>query len=172
MNLIEWVMNNFIFVLGAIFVLVSFIGKSKKPNDEHPSQRAPRPGNHPQDARQQQRPYDTRYEDDEEEDENYEDDSSSYSDQPQPAYAAAQNEALEQKLRELEVEKMRTERARLKLEHKAQRQKASRVKPLETTTDASADHAPLNSDEIRKGIIWAEILGPPRAKQSFTRQRK
>ncbi|MFD2702174.1 hypothetical protein ACFSVM_17045 [Paenibacillus shunpengii] len=171
MNLIEWVMNNFIFVLGAIFALVSFIGKSKKPNDEqHPSQRAPR-SNPAQDARQQQQQYDSRYEEEDEEDE-YEDDSSPYSKQPQPAYAAAQNEVLEQKLRELEVEKMRMERARLKLEHKAQRQGASRKQAAAPAIDSGKNEAPLSSDEIRKGIIWAEILGPPRAKQSFTRHRK
>ncbi|MCM3784481.1 hypothetical protein M3231_15975 [Neobacillus mesonae] len=169
MNLIEWVMNNFIFVLGAIFALVSFLGKSKKQNE---GQRPSQTGNHRETRHEE---YDSRYDDVDEDDEEYEDDydeePAPYNKQPHPVYTAAQNESLEEKLRELELERMRMERARLNLEHAAQRKAAARMQSSEKQKRSDSDGF-LNPEDIRKGIIWAEILGPPRAKQGFAKHRK
>ena len=172
MNLLEWLGSNiyFVFVIG--FALISFLNKANKSRGNGTSGRPP--------SRESTLP-EGPMESPEEEYRNPYDTPATLSQSPYSANAAdnsldeelSQHDVMEQQRRTLEVERLRLERI------KDESEKAARVARRAAASRAQSSQKPdeqeklfADPSDIRKGIIWAEVLGPPRAKRPYHSRNK
>lgn len=174
MNLLEWLGSNiyFVFVIG--FALISFLSKANKSRGNGESERPPSreftlPLD-PVDSREEEyhNPYDTPAPGTVT--------SSPYSpvavDYP-PDEELSQHDVMEQQRRQVEAERLRLERI------KEESERAARAARRAAASRAQASHKQNEQEQlftdpsdIRKGIIWAEVLGPPRAKRPYHSRNK
>ncbi|WP_454192130.1 hypothetical protein [Paenibacillus sp. Marseille-Q7038] len=171
MNLLDWLLSNIYFVAVIGFALISFLNKANKSRGTDESRRPPSREStlpvEPMDSREGEyrNPYDT---------------PATVSESPYSTvedYAAdeelSQHDVMEQQRRTFEIERLRLERI------KDESEKAARVARRAATSRAESSQKPdeqeklfANPSDIRKGIIWAEVLGPPRAKRPYHSRNK
>lgn len=171
MNLLDWLVSNiyFVFVIG--FALISFLNKANKSRGTDASRRQPSREStlpeEPMDSRdgEYRNPYDT---------------PATVSQSPyspvsdySPDEELSQHDVMEQQRRTFEIERLRLERI------KDESEKAARVARRAAASRAQSSQKPdeqeklfANPSDIRKGIIWAEVLGPPRAKRPYHSRNK
>ena len=172
MNLLDWLFSNiyFVFVIG--FALISFLNKANKSRrnsgSERPSSREFTLPVDPVDSRdgEYRNPYDT-----------------PATPSPSPYFPNAvedspeeelsQHDVMEQQRRQIEAERLRLERI------KEESERAARVARRAAASRAQSSQKPNEQEklfadpsDIRKGIIWAEVLGPPRAKRPYHSRNK
>ncbi|MDM5276452.1 hypothetical protein ACN9MH_20490 [Paenibacillus silvae] len=195
MSLFEWIFNNLYVVAVAAFVLFSFLGKlgkSANPNQKRPGNGMPtfgggedrnrRVDNAPPqqpsraDDRRYEEQYDERYDDeryDEQYDERY--------DQPysEPAAASRQGDdfsreqsldsmrsSVDEQMRKME-EQQRLIQDRLNRISSGSLASAVSGSSVEDTDTSDSGSSRLRAEDIRTGVLWAEVLGAPRSKQPF-----
>ncbi|MFC9710390.1 hypothetical protein ACFTRD_19790 [Paenibacillus sp. NPDC056933] len=196
MGLFEWIFNNLYIVAVVAFALFSFLGKVSKsadPNKKRPDNGMPTFGgngesdrdNHsPRDTAPQQSsgPSDPRY--DEQYDERYDDDDpyDDRYDQPysEPATTSARSvnddfggqgslggmeNSLEEQMKVME-QRQREIRERLDRISTANTPVVSDSGWDEVST-GEFEQFQLRREDIRTGVLWAEVLGSPRSKQPF-----
>ncbi|WP_342570688.1 hypothetical protein MKY85_21265 [Paenibacillus sp. FSL R5-0749] len=197
MGLFEWIFNNLYIVAVIGFALFSFLGKAAKsadPNKKRPGNGMPTfggSGNSPRSPAQTSKQQssrteaagETRYDEtyDNQYDEPYE---NQYDEAPhnQPNvgpvtssrtldevgsrdFSGAMERSLDQQNKEFEKQQ--------RLIHERLNRFSPSNKPV--VSDSSWDqvdtsdsgNSQLRPEDIRKGVIWAEVLGPPRSKQPF-----
>ncbi|MGF6352604.1 hypothetical protein ABIE27_000500 [Paenibacillus sp. 4624] len=195
MSLFEWIFNNLYVVAVIAFALFSVLGKlgkSANPNQKRPGNGMPtfgggedanrRSGN---DSSQQQssRPDDRRYE--EQYDERYDDErydecyderyDQPYSEQVPSSYPEvdfrgdqspdSMRSSVDEQMRLME-EQQRMIQDRLNRISSASSPSVSNSSTEEgDTTDSMPSR--LRQEDIRTGVLWAEVLGSPRSKQPF-----
>lgn len=172
MNLLEWLLSNYYFVFVIGFALISFLSKANKSKGTGGSEKSPsREYTHPED------PMDSR----EEEYRNPYDTPDTVSPTPysptaveySPDEEFSQHDVMEQQRRQFEAERLRLERI------KEESEKAARAARRAAASRAQTSYQPAEQEklfadpsDIRKGIIWAEVLGPPRAKRPYHSRNK
>ncbi|MGQ8872834.1 hypothetical protein [Paenibacillus sp. TSA_86.1] len=191
MSLFEWIFNNLYVVAIVAFALFSFLGKlgkSANPNQKRPGNGMPtfgggedanrRSGNaSPQqssgtDDRRYEEQHDERYDSERYDDERY--------DQPYPEPAASSRlegdfrgdqsmgsmkSSVDEQMRLME-EQQRLIQERLNRISSASSPSVSNSSFEDTdTTDTGASR--LRQEDIRTGVLWAEVLGSPRSKHPF-----
>ncbi|MFE6077070.1 hypothetical protein ACFVQB_21630 [Paenibacillus sp. NPDC057886] len=191
MGLFEWIFNNLYIVAVIAFALFSFLGKAAKsadPNKKRPSNGMPTfggSGDSDRDDRsrgntapqQSSGPSDPRY------DERYDDDQyDDRYDQPysQPATTSARpmnddfggqgslggmENSLEEQMKVME-QRQREIRERLDRISTANTPVVSDSSWDEVSSSESGP-SQLRREDIRTGVLWAEVLGSPRSKQPF-----
>lgn len=191
MGLFEWIFDNLYIVAVIGFALFSFLGKAAKsadPNKKRPGNGMPtfggsgerdRSERSPSQTTNQQSAGDTRY-DESYDDDRYEDDlyDDQY-DQPysEPAASSRREDdfgsrssmgmenSLEQQMKEMEQQQ------RLIQERLNRISSADTPIVSNTSWDESASGetgtSRLRPEDIRTGVLWAEVLGAPRSKQPF-----
>ncbi|MFB8375231.1 hypothetical protein [Paenibacillus taichungensis] len=195
MGLFEWIFNNLYIVAVIAFALFSFLGKAAKsadPNKKRPNNgmptfggsgdsdrndrsrgnTAPQQSSGPSDPRYEEQ-YDERYDDDQ-----YDDRYDQTYSQPATTSARPVNDdfggqgslgAMENSLEE-----------QMKVMEQRQREIRERLDRISTAntpvvSDSSWDEvsssesgsSQLRREDIRTGVLWAEVLGSPRSKQPF-----
>ncbi|WP_160034116.1 hypothetical protein [Paenibacillus sp. An7] len=171
MNLLEWLLSNYYFVIVIGFALISFLNKANKPRGTDASRRPPSREStlpeEPMDSRdgEYRNPYDT---------------PATISESPYSTvedYVSdeelSQHDVMEQQRRTFEIERLRLERIKDESEKAARvarRAAASRAQSSQKTNEQEKLFA--DPSDIRKGIIWAEVLGPPRAKRPYHSRNK
>ncbi|MGC5773818.1 hypothetical protein [Paenibacillus pabuli] len=195
MGLFEWIFNNLYIVAVVAFALFSFLGKAAKsadPNKKRPNNGMPTfGGNGDLDRDDRSRgntspqqsagPSDPRY--DEQYDERYEDDQyDNRYDQPysEPTATSVRpvnddfgsrgsmggmENSLEEQMKVME-QRQREIRERLDRISTANTPVVSDSSWDEVTT-GEFEPSQLRREDIRTGVLWAEVLGAPRAKQPF-----
>jgi hypothetical protein len=195
MGLFEWIFNNLYIVAVIAFALFSFLGKAAKsadPNKKRPNNGMPTfggSGDSDRDERsrgntspqQSSGPSDPRY--DEQYDERYDDDQyDDRYDQPysEPAVTSARpvNNDFEGQRSMGGMENSLEEQ--MKVMEQRQREIRERLDRISTAntpvvSDSSWDEvsssefepSQLRREDIRTGVLWAEVLGSPRSKQPF-----
>ncbi|WP_211745489.1 hypothetical protein [Paenibacillus sp. Marseille-Q4541] len=198
MNLLDWLLSNIYFVFVIAFALFSFLGKSRKSRGENEPQRQPsrestHPSQYPADQEQSREveyhnPYDTPATESRETQREERGADRRYGEQqPYPNHLPStatpslssnedipEYEVMEQRRRELETERVRLERIHAESEKAARAARLAAASRLQTSSQKNEDHEALFMDpsDVRKGIIWAEVLGPPRAKRPFHSRNK
>lgn len=191
MGLFEWIFDNLYIVAVIGFALFSFLGKAAKsadPNKKRPGNGMPTFGGSVEQDRRERSPsqsttqqsagdtrYDESYDDDRYEDDSYDD----RYDQPysEPAASARREDdfgsqssmgmesSLEQQMKEMEQQQ------RLIQERLNRISSADTPTVSNTSWDESASGetgtSRLRPEDIRTGVLWAEVLGAPRSKQPF-----
>ncbi|MCM3206024.1 MULTISPECIES: hypothetical protein [Paenibacillus] len=191
MGLFEWIFDNLYIVAVIGFALFSFLGKAAKsadPNKKRPGNGMPTFGGSGEQDRRERPPsqsttqqsagdtrYDESYDDDRYEDDSYDD----RYDQPysEPAASARREDdfgsqssmgmesSLEQQMKEMEQQQ------RLIQERLNRISSADTPTVSNTSWDESASGetgtSRLRPEDIRTGVLWAEVLGAPRSKQPF-----
>lgn len=192
-SLLDWVFDNLYIVAVIGFALFSFIGKAAKAGD--PKKKGTHTGmptfggggepdwnrqNSPQQAAGPHSSRGANDEDERDEDERYEDEwyddhRGEQHDQP----AATNNRAddfgghlSEGKGASLQEQMLEVERQQRLIQERMDRISSANtaaVSPLpdEQGSDAEAGRSVLRREDIRSGVLWAEVLGPPRSKQPF-----
>ncbi|MEK4437372.1 hypothetical protein [Paenibacillus sp. FSL K6-2862] len=193
MGLFEWIFDNLYIVAVIGFALFSFLGKAAKsadPNKKRPGNGMPTfggSGNSERDDRsrdnsspqQSSGPADPRYDeqyDDRYDDEQYDDrydqpysepvvSSRPASDYRSEGSMSAMENSLEQQMKVMEQQQRLIE------------ERLNRISSADTPTvsDSSWDEGTsgetrssrLRPEDIRTGVLWAEVLGAPRSKQPF-----
>ncbi|PZT53899.1 hypothetical protein [Paenibacillus silvae] len=194
MSLFEWIFNNLYVVAVAAFVLFSFLGKlgkSVNPNQKRPGNGMPTfGGGNDRDRRTDQaspqqpsRSDDRRYE--EQYDERYDEPYDERYDQPysDPAASSRQGDdfgreqsldsmrsSVDEQMRKME-EQQRAIQKRLNRISSASAPSASKLNVEDTDTSDSGSSR-LRAEDIRTGVLWAEVLGAPRSKQPFSTRGK
>lgn len=195
MGLFEWIFNNLYIVAVIAFALFSFLGKAAKsadPNKKRPNNGMPTFGGSGESDRndrsrgntapqQSSAPSDPRY--DEQYDERYDDDQyDDQYDQPysEPATTSARpvNDDLGGRSSLGGMENSLEEQ--MKVMEQRQREIRERLDRISTANTpvvsdsgwdevSSSDSGPsqLRPEDIRTGVLWAEVLGAPRSKQPF-----
>ncbi|MGX1828863.1 hypothetical protein ACWIE6_11460 [Paenibacillus taichungensis] len=195
MGLFEWIFNNLYIVAVIAFALFSFLGKAAKsadPNKKRPNNGMPTFGGSGDSDRndrsrgntapqQSSGPSDPRYE--EQYDERYDDDQ--YDDRydqtySQPATTSARpvnddfggqgslggmENSLEEQMKVME-QRQREIRERLDRISTANTPVVSDSSWDEVSSSESGS-SQLRREDIRTGVLWAEVLGSPRSKQPF-----
>nr|WP_154957786.1 hypothetical protein [Paenibacillus xylanexedens] len=185
MSLFEWIFNNFYVVAVIAFALFSVLGKlgkSANPNQKRPGNGMPTFGGgedanrrSENDSQQQSsRPDERRYEEqyDERYDERY--------DQPysEPATSSSPGDEFRG---DQSLDSMRSSvDEQMRLMEEQQRMIQDRLNRISSATSPSVsnssieeadttDSVPslLRQEDIRTGVLWAEVLGSPRSKQPF-----
>ncbi|QOS80290.1 hypothetical protein JNUCC31_05010 [Paenibacillus sp. JNUCC31] len=196
MGLFEWIFNNLYIVAVVAFALFSFLGKvsksadpnKKRPNNGMPTfggsgesdrdnrsrgNTAPQQSSGPPDPRYDEQ-YDERYDDDDPYDDRY--------DQPysEPATTSARSvnndfggqsslggmeNSLEEQMKVME-QRQREIRERLDRISTANTPVVSDSGWDEVST-GEFEQSQLRREDIRTGVLWAEVLGSPRSKQPF-----
>lgn len=172
MNLLEWLLNNYylVFVIG--FALISILSKANKSRGnsgaERPSSREVTLPIDPVDSRdgEYHNPYDTPAADSP---------SSHFPNAAEDTFdeELSQHDVMEQQRRQFEAERLRLERIKEESERAARaarRAAASRAQSAQKPNEQEKLFA--DPSDIRKGIIWAEVLGPPRAKRPYHSRNK
>lgn len=191
MGLFEWIFDNLYIVAVIGFALFSFLGKAAKsadPNKKRPGNGMPTFGGSGEQDRRERSPsqsttqqsaddtrYDESYDDDRYEDDSYDD----RYDQPYSEPAASSHReddfgsrssmgmesSLEQQMKEMEQQQ------RLIQERLNRISSADTPTVSNTSWDESASGetgtSRLRPEDIRTGVLWAEVLGAPRSKQPF-----
>ncbi|MBY0117506.1 hypothetical protein NST33_22065 [Paenibacillus sp. FSL L8-0435] len=193
MGLFEWIFDNLYIVAVIGFALFSFLGKAAKsadPNKKRPANGMPTFGGSGDSGRdersrdnsspqQSSGPADPRY--DEQYDDRYDD--VQYENQYDEPYSepaassrpatdyrsegtmSAMENSLEAQMRGME-EQQRLIQERLNRFSSANKPVVSDSSWDIPNTDESGA-SPLRPADIRTGVLWAEVLGPPRSKQPF-----
>lgn len=185
MSLFEWIFNNLYVVAIVGFALFSFLGKlgkSANPNQKRPGNGMPTFGGEdekrssPQqtsasDDRRYEEQYDERYDD-----ERYDDRYDERYDQPysEPAASSLSGDEFrgEQSLSNMrssmdeQMSKME-EQQRMIQERLNRISSASSLSESNDTDTTSSGTSRLRPEDIRTGVLWAEVLGSPRSKQPF-----
>lgn len=197
MSLLDWVFDNLYIVAVVGFMLFSFLGRAAKsvdPNKKRPSNGMPtfggsgdsdRNGRSSEDTRTQSTGSsnhgDTRY--DEQYDDRYDDrryDEETYDERYEPMYSesapssrqsdeydgqsSAMGASLEEQMKQME-QQQRVIQERLNRISSANTPVVSDSSWDETTEDSG--RSVLRREDIRTGVLWAEVLGSPRSKQPF-----
>ncbi|GAB1156506.1 hypothetical protein YWY31_25310 [Paenibacillus illinoisensis] len=191
MGLFEWIFDNLYIVAVIGFALFSFLGKAAKsadPNKKRPGNGMPTFGGSGEQDRRERSPsqsttqqsaddtrYDESYDDDRYEDDSYDD----RYDQPysEPAASSRREDdfgsqssmgmesSLEQQMKEMEQQQ------RLIQERLNRISSADTPTVTNTSWDESSagetGTSRLRPEDIRTGVLWAEVLGAPRSKQPF-----
>ncbi|MGF9698748.1 MULTISPECIES: hypothetical protein [Paenibacillus] len=193
MGLFEWIFDNLYIVAVVGFALFSFLGKAAKsadPNKRRPNNGMPtfggsgevdRNDRSPSQTATQQSAGDTRYDDSYDDNDRYEDDQ--YDDRydhpyPDPAASSRQGDdfsgknliggmesSLEQQMKEMEKQQQLIQK-RLNRFSSAKAPVVSDTSWDEPSIGESGQSL-LRKEDIRSGVLWAEVLGPPRSKQPF-----
>jgi len=193
MGLFEWIFDNLYIVAVIGFALFSFLGKAAKsadPNKKRPGNGMPTfggGGNSERDDRsrdnsspqQSSGPADPRYDeqyDDRYDDEQYDD----RYDQPYSEPAASSRPASDYRSEgSMSAMENSLEQQMKVMEHQQRliEERLNRISSADTPTvsDSSWDEGPsgetrssrLRPEDIRTGVLWAEVLGAPRSKQPF-----
>ena len=193
MGLFEWIFDNLYIVAVIGFALFSFLGKAAKsadPNKKRPGNGMPTfggSGNSERDDRsrdnsspqQSSGPADPRYDeqyDDRYDDEQYDD----RYDQPYSEPAASSRPASDYRSEgSMSAMENSLEQQMKVMEHQQRliEERLNRISSADTPTvsDSSWDEGPsgetrssrLRPEDIRTGVLWAEVLGAPRSKQPF-----
>ncbi|PYE47450.1 hypothetical protein HUB98_08460 [Paenibacillus barcinonensis] len=194
MSLFEWIFNNLYVVAVAAFVLFSFLGKlgkSANPNQKRPSNGMPTFGGgedrnrpvHNAPPQQSSRSEDRRYEEQNDErydDQRYDEQYDERYDQPysEPAATSRQGDEFS---REQSLDSMRSsvdeQMRKMEEQQRLIQDRLDRISlgsspsmessSLEDVDTADAGTSRLRPEDIRTGVLWAEVLGAPRAKQPF-----
>lgn len=195
MSLFEWIFNNLYVVAVIAFALFSVLGKlgkSANPNQKRPGNGMPtfgggedanrRSGNAaPQqsstlDDRRYEEQYDQRYDEERYDDQRY--DERYDPSQTEPAASSRQasddtgNYALDN-MRSSVDEQMRLMEEQQRAVQKRLNRISSASAPvvsspnLEDTDNINSGTPRIRPEDIRTGVLWAEVLGPPRSKQPF-----
>ncbi|MDT0124065.1 hypothetical protein Q9R46_15515 [Paenibacillus sp. RRE4] len=194
MSLFEWIFNNLYVVAVIAFALFSVLGKlgkSANPNQKRPGNGMPtfgggddanrRSGNAtPQqsasDDRRYEEQYDQRYDEERYDDQRY--DERYDPSQTEPAASSRQasddtgNYALDN-MRSSVDEQMRLMEEQQRAVQKRLNRISSASAPvvsspsLEDTDNINSGTSRIRPEDIRTGVLWAEVLGPPRSKQPF-----
>ncbi|PYY27483.1 hypothetical protein [Paenibacillus illinoisensis] len=187
MGLFEWIFDNLYIVAVIGFALFSLLGKAAKsadPNKKRPQNGMPtfggngdlnRKENSPSQASTQQSSgpaNDGRYEDDRYDEDAYDD---RYDQQyPEPAYSSdpSSQSFLGGMESSLEKQKIEMEKQQRMIQERLNRFSSAKAPVIsdsswdEASTSESAQSL-LRTEDIRSGVLWAEVLGPPRSKQPF-----
>lgn len=191
MGLFEWIFDNLYIVAVIGFALFSFLGKAAKsadPNKKRPGNGMPTFGGSGEQDRREQSPsqsttqqsagdtrYDESYDDDRYEDDSYDD----RYDQPYSEPAASSRRegdfgsqssmgmesSLEQQMKEME-QQQRLIQERLNRISSADTPTVSNTSWNESASGETGTSR-LRPEDIRTGVLWAEVLGAPRSKQPF-----
>ncbi|OMF64672.1 hypothetical protein MKY66_21075 [Paenibacillus sp. FSL R5-0766] len=193
MGLFEWIFDNLYIVAVVGFALFSFLGKAAKsadPNKKRPASGMPtfggggdsdreersRDNSSPQQSSGHTDPrYDEQY-DDRYEDEQYENQYGQPYSEPAPSSPSASDYKSENSLSNMESsleQQMKEVERQERLIQERLNRFSSANKPV--VSDSSWDipntdesgASPLRPADIRTGVLWAEVLGPPRSKQPF-----
>ncbi|SCX79613.1 hypothetical protein SAMN05720606_10134 [Paenibacillus polysaccharolyticus] len=196
MSLFEWIFNNLYVVAVIAFALFSVLGKlgkSANPNQKRPGNGMPtfgggedanrRSGNDSSqqqsaghDDRRYEEQYDERYDDGRYDDERYDE----RYDQPysEPATSSSSGDEFRG---DQSLDSMRSSvDEQMRLMEEQQRMIQDRLNRISSATSPSVsnssmedvdttDSVPsrLRQEDIRTGVLWAEVLGSPRSKQPF-----
>lgn len=195
MSLFEWIFNNLYVVAVIAFALFSVLGKlgkSANPNQKRPGNGMPtfgggedanrRSGNAaPQqssasDDRRYEEQYDQRYDeeryDDQRYDERYDPSRTEPATSSRQAFGDMGEHALEN-MRSSVDEQMRLMEEQQRAVQKRLNRISSASAPvvssssLEDTDNINTGTSRIRPEDIRTGVLWAEVLGPPRSKQPF-----
>ncbi|MFS0871702.1 hypothetical protein [Paenibacillus xylanilyticus] len=193
MGLFEWIFDNLYIVAVVGFALFSFLGKAAKsadPNKRRPNNGMPtfggsgevdRNDRSPSQTATQQSAGDTRYDESYDDDNPYEDDQyDDRYDQPYPEPAASSRQGndfggknliggMESSL-ERQMEEM--ERQQQLIQKRLNRFSSAKAPVVSDTSwdepsIGESGQSLLRKEDIRSGVLWAEVLGPPRSKQPF-----
>lgn len=184
MNLLEWLSGNITFVIIIAFAFFSFLGKVKNVGGSGGSQRQSREFRRPDGpldsplSREEEYPApyapDTTYQDhrrdergsvNRNDERSYAEDNASYED-------VFQLERMDQDI-QLEIERERL--TKLKDESERAARLAALIRTEQTSPSNDDDQKEglfANPSDVRKGMIMAEVLGPPRAKRPFYSRNK
>lgn len=187
MGLFEWIFDNIYIVAVIGFALFSFLGKAAKsadPNKKRPQNGMPTFGGNGDLNRKENSPSQTspqqssgpandgRYEDDRYDEDAYDD----RYDQPYPEPAHSSDPSGQSFLggmeSSLEKQKIEMEKQQRMIQERLNRFSSAKAPVIsdsswdEASTSESAQSL-LRTEDIRSGVLWAEVLGPPRSKQPF-----
>ncbi|WP_433745548.1 hypothetical protein [Paenibacillus amylolyticus] len=192
MGLFEWIFDNLYIVAVIGFMLFSFLGKAAKsadPNKKRPANGMPtfggggdsdreersRDNSSPQQSSGHTDPrYDEQY-DDRYEDEQYQNQYGQPYSEPAPSSPSASDYRSENSLSgmesSLDQQKKDLERQERLIQERLNRF-SSANKPVVSDSswdipDTGEQVSPLRPEDIRTGVLWAEVLGSPRSKQPF-----
>lgn len=195
MSLFEWIFNNLYVVAVIAFALFSVLGKlgkSANPNQKRPGNgmptfgggedanrrsgnAAPQQSSAPDDRRYEEQ-YDQRYDeeryDDQRYDERYDPSRTETATSSRQASGDMGEHALEN-MRSSVDEQMRLMEEQQRAVQKRLNRISSASAPvvssssLEDTDNINTGTSRIRPEDIRTGVLWAEVLGPPRSKQPF-----
>jgi len=190
MSLFEWIFNNLYVVAVIAFALFSVLGKlgkSANPNQKRPGNGMPTFGGgddvnrrsgdaNPQqssasDDRRYEEQYDQRY-DEERYDERYDPSRTEPTTSSRQASGDMGEHALEN-MRSSVDEQMRLMEEQQRAVQKRLNRISSASAPvvssssLEDTDNINTGTSRIRPEDIKTGVLWAEVLGPPRSKQPF-----
>ncbi|PQP80566.1 hypothetical protein C0Q44_27785 [Paenibacillus sp. PCH8] len=193
MGLFEWIFDNLYIVAVIGFALFSFLGKAAKsadPKKKRPGNGMPTFGGSGDSDREERTrgnsspqqssgPADPRY--DEQYDDRYDDEQyENQYDQPysEPAASSrpasdyrsegsmsAMENSLEEQMRGMEQQQRLIEERLNRIS--SSNQPAVSDSSWDEPTTGESVASPLRSEDVRKGVLWAEVLGSPRSKQPF-----
>ncbi|MCM3133878.1 hypothetical protein M3629_13895 [Paenibacillus polysaccharolyticus] len=195
MSLFEWVFNNLYVVAVIAFALFSVLGKlgkSANPNQKRPGNGMPtfgggedanrRSGNAaPQqssasDDRRYEEQYDQRYDEERYDDQRYDERYDPSRTEPATSSRQASGDMGEHALENMRSsvdEQMRLMEEQQRAVQKRLNRISSASAPvvssssLEDTDNINTGTSRIRPEDIRTGVLWAEVLGPPRSKQPF-----
>lgn len=186
MNLLEWLSGNITFVIIIAFAFFSFLGKVTKAGGSGGSQRQSRefrrpdgPLDFPLSREEDPAPYasDTTYQGHRREERGpvNRDEQRSYAEDVPSATASYEDvfqlERMDQEIQR-EIERERLTKLKEEAERAARLAALIRAEQTPPTNDDQKEGLFTNPSDVRKGIIMAEVLGPPRAKRPFYSRNK
>ncbi|WP_028588748.1 hypothetical protein [Paenibacillus massiliensis] len=199
MNLIGWIFDNFYIVAAILFGLFSLLGRATKSTQQPTRPAQPSPShadpNDPQTGRgygedrrydpDEDDGYDPSWDDDDDEDDydEYErendqkrrqlnertDTGSTQRDTLSMGRHNGEASTLDERLRRMEEERAR-------LNERLNRISSTNLfEPAEELSESASSGSKfrrMSADDVRQGIIWSEILSPPKSKRRSTRYRR
>lgn len=192
-SLLDWVFDNLYIVAVIGFALFSFIGKAAKTGDPKKKgtntgmptfggggepdwnrQNSPQQAAGPQSSKGENDDYE-RDEDERYEDVRYDDHRGEQHDQPAASSSRADDfggHLSQGKGASLHEQMMEVERQQRLIQERMDRIASANAAaiselPDEQGTGAEPGRPVLSREDIRSGVLWAEVLGPPRSKQPF-----
>lgn len=197
MNLIGWIFDNFYIVAAILFGLFSLLGRATKSTQQpnRPAQSSPShtDPNSPQTGRgygeerrydpDEDDGYDSSWDDDEEDYDDYEreNDQKRRELNERMETGSAQRDTLSMGRHDGEagtlderLRKMEEERARLN-ERLNRISSTNLYEPVEEISESAGSGSTfrrMSAEDVRQGIIWSEILSPPKSKRRSTRYRR
>ncbi|MDO7905459.1 hypothetical protein Q5741_03415 [Paenibacillus sp. JX-17] len=178
-NLVDWIVNHIYIVFVVVFALYSMFSKGVKGATKGGM---PTFGGKPESAETQRNSDSSDSDDDWDEDT---DESSPYSDSHtaarRPSYNTFEKEydgegktmeldtTLDDRIREMEAERRRIQKH---LDSVSTSHMPGVTELSDSSSSSIENDNNIQADDLRRGIVWAEILGPPRAKQSLAASRR
>ncbi|WP_308722825.1 hypothetical protein [Paenibacillus polysaccharolyticus] len=195
MSLFEWIFNNLYVVAVIAFALFSVLGKlgkSANPNQKRPGNGMPTFGGGddvnrrsgdatPQqssasDDRRYEEQYDQRYDEERYDDQRYDERYDPSRTEPTTSSRQASGDMGEHALENMRSsvdEQMRLMEEQQRAVQKRLNRISSASAPvvssssLEDTDNINTGTSRIRPEDIKTGVLWAEVLGPPRSKQPF-----